>query len=53
MEPVTPEGEIYVSEAFAALLALEGRAALSYEYVGRVPLAKGAGFLRMYLLRAG
>jgi len=53
MEPVTPEGELYVSEGFAALLALEAREALSYEYVGRVPLAKGAGFLRMYLLRTG
>jgi class 3 adenylate cyclase len=53
MEPVTPEGELYVSEGFAALLALEARAPLSYEYVGRVPLAKNAGHLRMYLLRAG
>ena len=53
MEPVTPEGELYVSEGFAALLALEARQELSYEYVGRVPLAKNAGHLRMYLLRAG
>ena len=53
MEPVTPEGELYVSEGFAALLALEAKTPLSYEYVGRVPLAKNAGYLRMYLLRAG
>jgi len=53
MEPVTPEGELYVSEGFAALLALEAKEPLSYEYVGRVPLAKNAGYLRMYLLRAG
>jgi hypothetical protein len=50
MEPVTPEGQVYVSEAFAALLALEADAPVAYEYVGRVPLAKGAGHLRMYLL---
>jgi class 3 adenylate cyclase len=52
IEPVTPEGEIYVSEAFAGLLALESRAQRNYQYVGRVPLAKDAGYLRMYLLRA-
>jgi hypothetical protein len=52
IEPVTPEGEIYVSEAFAGLLALESRAQRNYQYVGRVPLAKNAGYLRMYLLRA-
>ena len=50
---MTPEGELYVSEGFAALLALEAEEELSYEYVGRVPLAKNAGHLRMYLLRAG
>ncbi len=50
MEPVTPEGQVYVSEAFAALLALEAEVPVAYEYVGRVPLAKGAGYLRMYLL---
>ena len=51
MEPVTPPGEVYVSEAFAALLALSPGAAVAHEYVGRMPLAKDAGFLRMYLLR--
>jgi len=50
MEPVTPEGQVYVSEAFAALLALEADQPVAYEYVGRMPLAKGAGHLRMYLL---
>lgn len=52
MEPVTPEGQVYVSEAFAALLALEAEVPVAYEYVGRVPLAKAAGYLRMYLLTA-
>lgn len=51
MEPVTPAGEVYVSEDFAALLALEPGGPVAYEYVGRMPLAKEAGQLRMYLLR--
>lgn len=51
MEPVTPEGEVYVSEAFAALLALDPPEGVSFEYVGLLPLAKQAGELRMYLLQ--
>ena len=34
------------------LLALEAEVPVAYEYVGRVPLAKAAGYLRMYLLTA-
>jgi hypothetical protein len=51
IEPITPEGEVYVTEAFAAVLALETDG-YACDYVGTVPTAKGYGALRMHLLRA-
>lgn len=51
MEPVTPEGLVYVTEAFAALIALEQDRSLSCEYVGVVPAAKHWGSFRMYVLK--
>lgn len=51
IEPVVPPGEVYVSEAFAARLALS-REGFACDYVGVVPAAKGYGHLRMYHLRA-
>ncbi|MFM8769393.1 MAG: adenylate/guanylate cyclase domain-containing protein, partial [Rubrivivax sp.] len=51
MEPVTPPGQVYVSEAFAALLALDDRTgAFRCEYMGSVPLAKDYGRMRTYRL---
>lgn len=52
IEPVTPAGEVYVTEQFAARLALDP-AGFDCDYVGLVPAAKGYGDLRMYHLRAG
>ena len=51
IEPITPEGCVYVTEHFAASLALDPRHEFDCEYVGTVPAAKGYGDLRMYLLR--
>ena len=51
IEPITPEGCVYVTEHFAAALALDARCAFSCDYVGTVPAAKGYGDLAMYLLR--
>lgn len=51
IEPVTPPGEIYVTDAFAAALMLTGRQDLRCDYVGHMPAAKGYGRLRMYRLR--
>jgi Tetratricopeptide Repeats-Sensor/Adenylate and Guanylate cyclase catalytic domain len=51
MEPVAPEGLVYVTEAFAALIALERDTSLSCEYVGIVPAAKHYGSFRMYVLK--
>jgi class 3 adenylate cyclase len=51
LEPITPEGEVYVTEAFAALIALECDPRLNCDYVGILPAAKGYGSFRMYVLR--
>ena len=50
IEPVTPPGMIYVSEAFAATLAAGGQRDYALEYIGRMPLAKGYGESRIYRL---
>ena len=51
IEPVTPPGAVYVTDAFAAALAL-AQSKYSCDYVGHMPAAKGYGNLRMYRLRA-
>jgi len=48
---VTPPGEVFVTEAMAAALALSGAASVRPEYVGSTQLAKNYGSLRMYVLR--
>lgn len=50
MEPITPVGEVYVTEEFAALIEMERGEHLHCNYVGDVPLAKKFGNLRMYRL---
>lgn len=50
IEPVTPPGQVYASEAFAATLAATGRHDYALEYVGRLPLAKNYGEARIYRL---
>ena len=51
IEPVTPPGTVYVTEPFAAALALAGRDEFGCDYVGHMPAAKDFGRLRMYRLR--
>ena len=51
IEPRTPEGEVYVTDAFAALLALEPVVAFVTEYVGRVTTAKEFETIPMYQLQ--
>ncbi len=50
IEPITPPGTVFASEAFAATLAASGRDEFVPEYVGRVGLAKGYGESRVYRL---
>src|SRR5271155_5755557 len=51
IEPRTPEGEVYVTDAFAALLSLEPAAPFATEYVGRVTTAKEFETIPMYQLQ--
>ena len=52
IEPVTPPGAVYATEAFAAALVLSG-SDYAADYVGHMPAAKDFGSLRMYRLRHG
>ncbi len=48
IEPITPPGQVYASAAFAAVAAASGADDLNLRYVGRLPLAKGAGQMALY-----
>jgi adenylate cyclase len=50
IEPVTPPGAVFVTEPFAAILALEARGRFTCRYVGRIALAKKYGDYPMYRL---
>jgi class 3 adenylate cyclase len=51
IEPITPPGEIYATEAFAAALAFDAGDRFCADYVGRVQTAKNYGEFRMYHIR--
>jgi class 3 adenylate cyclase len=51
IEPVTPEGCIYVTETMAAFLEVESRERFVCDYVGYMTAAKNYGRMRMFLLR--
>lgn len=51
IEPITKEGRVFVSEEFAAELALDPDAPASTEYVGERDTAKKYGRFRLYRLR--
>jgi class 3 adenylate cyclase/tetratricopeptide (TPR) repeat protein len=51
IEPITPPGEVYVTDHFASTLALDPKDEFECEYVGEIPMAKDYGNLKMYLLR--
>ena len=50
VEPVTPPGTIFVTEAFAAMAALENKNDFRCEYMGQVSLAKSAGVSPIFRL---
>ncbi|MBD0325479.1 MAG: DUF4071 domain-containing protein [Pyrinomonadaceae bacterium] len=51
IEPVTPPGQVYASQEFAALAAAELISQFKCEYVGLTPLAKAYGTLPTYHVR--
>ena len=48
IEPITPPGQVFASQAFAALAAAEGVRDFACHYVGQTPLAKGYGIYPTY-----
>lgn len=50
IEPITFEGQVFVSSAYAALLAAEHATNLTCDYVGMKELPKDAGRIGVYLL---
>lgn len=53
IEPVTPVGCVYVTESFAAVLALHNASEFACDYVGFTKAHKDYGGLRMFALRRG
>ncbi len=51
IEPVTPPGLVYATEAFACEMALLASAPVTCEYSGLVPTAKDFGTLPLYAVR--
>jgi class 3 adenylate cyclase len=51
IEPIAEEGQIYASEAFAALSASEGISTFTCDYVGTKQLAKKYGAIPVFLVR--
>lgn len=51
LEPMTPPGQVYASQPFAALAAAQYVAEFSCDYVGQTPLAKGYGTFPTYHVR--
>jgi tetratricopeptide (TPR) repeat protein len=51
IEPVTPPGEVYASEPFAAIAAATGVVGVTFEYVGQTSFAKGYGIFPVYHVR--
>jgi class 3 adenylate cyclase len=51
IEPITPKGEVYVTDVFAAHLALKASDEFKCDYVGHLPAAKDWGEMPMYLVR--
>jgi len=51
IEPITPPGQVYASQQFAALASTQRVEGFTCEYVGRIPLPKHAGIIPLYLVR--
>ena len=51
IEPITEEGQIFASQSFAALSAIEPRKEFQCDYAGTRQLPKGAGSIPVFVLR--
>ncbi|HEX8844619.1 MAG TPA: TRAFs-binding domain-containing protein [Pyrinomonadaceae bacterium] len=52
IEPITPPGQVYASQAFAALASAQHERNFTCDYVGQTPLAKGYGTFPTYHVRS-
>ena len=50
IEPITPTGQVYASQTFAALAAAEGVKEFRCDYVGQTPMAKKYGTFPTYVV---
>ena len=50
IEPITPPGQVFASQQFAALASTQRVADFTCDYVGRIPLPKHAGIIPLYLV---
>lgn len=51
IEPITPPGQVYASEAFAAMAAAQRVKLFDFDYAGLTPMAKGYGTFPTYHVR--
>ncbi|QZZ23282.1 DUF4071 domain-containing protein [Leptothermofonsia sichuanensis E412] len=51
IEPITPPGKVYASQAFAAIAASEGLKSFTCDYAGQMPWAKHYGTFPTYHVR--
>jgi class 3 adenylate cyclase len=51
IEPITPPGEIYASQEFAAIASAQEIKDFKFEYAGQIPLPKENDITSLYLLR--
>jgi class 3 adenylate cyclase len=51
IEPITPPGQVYASQQFAALASSQRLGDYICEYVGQIPLPKNSGIIPLYLVR--
>src|SRR5438045_1427170 len=51
IEPITPPGQVYASEAFAAMAAAQRVTSFNLDYAGQTPMAKGYGTFPTYHVR--
>jgi class 3 adenylate cyclase len=51
IEPITPPGKVYASQAFAAIASSEGVGDFTCDYVGQTPWAKRYGTFPTYHVR--
>lgn len=51
LEPITPPGQVYASEAFACLALAQGVEIFAFDYTGQTPMAKDFGTFPTYHVR--